>query len=186
MIVRDAELRDARGIAEVHVRSWQAAYAGIIPDEELARLSVDQREQFWTQILSKGQRATFVLVNRDLVVGWSAFGPARDEDCDPALVAELYGIYLLPEYWSMGYGKQLYGATETRIRQSLVANLVLWVFEKNARARSFYEAVGYRLESERQKQRRFAGAIAMELRYRKLLDETANIGDTTVILPPKA
>ena len=42
MIVRDAELRDARGIAEVHVRSWQAAYAGIIPDEELARLSVDQ------------------------------------------------------------------------------------------------------------------------------------------------
>jgi len=58
-------------------------------------------------------------VNRDLVVGWLGFGPARDEDCDPALVAELYGIYLLPEYWSMGYGKQLYGATETRIRQSL-------------------------------------------------------------------
>jgi len=60
------------------------------------------------------------------------FWAARDEDFDPALVAELYGIYLLPECWSMGYGKQLYGATETRIRQSLVANLVLWVFEKNA------------------------------------------------------
>jgi hypothetical protein len=54
MIVRDAELRDARGIAEVHVRSWQAAYAGIIPDEELARLSVDQREQFWGR-LTKGE-----------------------------------------------------------------------------------------------------------------------------------
>ena len=54
MIIRDAELRDARGIAEVHVRSWQAAYAGIVPDEDLARLSVDQREQFWAQILSKG------------------------------------------------------------------------------------------------------------------------------------
>jgi hypothetical protein len=45
MIIREAELRDARGIAEVHVRSWQAAYAGIIPDEEFARLSVDQREE---------------------------------------------------------------------------------------------------------------------------------------------
>jgi hypothetical protein len=44
-----------------------------------------------------------------------------------------------------GYGKQLYRATETRIRQSLVENLVLWVFEKNTRARSFYEAVGYLL-----------------------------------------
>ena len=92
MIIRDAELRDARGIAEVHVRSWQAAYVGIVPDEDLARLSVDQREQFWTQILSKDERATFVLVNGDLVVGWSGFGPARDEDCDQALVAELYGI----------------------------------------------------------------------------------------------
>jgi hypothetical protein len=70
MIIRDAELRDARGIAEVHVRSWQAAYAGIVPDEDLAQLSVDEREQFWAQILSKGVCATFVLVNRDLVVGW--------------------------------------------------------------------------------------------------------------------
>ena len=61
MIIQDAELRDARGIAEVHVRSWQAAYVGIVPDEDLARLSVDQREQFWTQILSKDERATFVL-----------------------------------------------------------------------------------------------------------------------------
>jgi ribosomal protein S18 acetylase RimI-like enzyme len=168
MIIREAELRDARGIAEVHVRSWQAAYAGIVPDEELARLSVDQREEFWTQILKKEERAPFVAVNGDLVLGWSGFGPARDEDCDPARVAELYGIYLLPEYWSMGYGKELYRATETRIRQSLIDNLVLWVFEKNARARSFYEAVGYRPEG-RQKLMYFPGATAMEFRYRKLL-----------------
>ena len=47
MIIRDAELRDARGIAEVHVRSWQTAYAGIVPDEDLAQLSVDERGQFW-------------------------------------------------------------------------------------------------------------------------------------------
>jgi ribosomal protein S18 acetylase RimI-like enzyme len=91
------------------------------------------------------------------------------------LVAELYGIYLLPEYWSMGYGKQLYRATETRIRQNLVENLVLWVFKNNTRARSFYEAVGYRLESGKQKEARFAGATtAMEVRYRKPLNgETA-------------
>ena len=99
----------------------------------------------WAQILSKGVRATLVLVNRNLVVGWSGFGPARDEDCDPILVAELHGIYLLPEYWSMGYGKQLYRATETHSSQGSVENLPIWVFEKNTRARSFYEAVGYRI-----------------------------------------
>ena len=36
--------------------------ACIVPDEDLAQLSVDEQEQFWAQILSKGVRATFVLV----------------------------------------------------------------------------------------------------------------------------
>jgi ribosomal protein S18 acetylase RimI-like enzyme len=172
---RDAEPRDARGIAEVHVRSWQAAYVGIVPDEELAQLSVDQREQSWTQILSKNDRRTFVLVNGDLVVGWSGFGPARDEDCDPALVAELYSIYLLPEYWTLGYGKQLYRATETRIGQNLAKSVVLWVFKKNARARRFYETIGYRLERGRRKEMRFARTTAVEIRYRKQLEQSPRI-----------
>ena len=107
-------------------------------------------------------------------MGWSSFGPARDEDCDPALFAELYGIYLLPAYWTMGCGKQLYRATETRIRQTLIDNLVLWVFEKNTRARRFYEAVGYRLEPGKQKEMHFVGANPVQVRYRKLLREETN------------
>jgi GNAT superfamily N-acetyltransferase len=46
-------------------------------------------------------------VNQELVVGWAGFGSPRDEDCDPAVVAELYGLYLLPEYWGLGFGQQL-------------------------------------------------------------------------------
>jgi ribosomal protein S18 acetylase RimI-like enzyme len=169
VITRDAELCDARGIAKVHVRSWQAAYAGIVPDEDLARLSLGQREQFWTGILSKDERATLVLVDGHLVAGWSSFGPARDEDCDPTLFTELYGIYLLPEYWSTGCGKQLYRATETRIRRNSIENLVLWVFEKNTRARRFYEAIGYRLENGKQKEMHFVGTTAVQVGYRKPL-----------------
>ena len=30
-------------VAEAHVRSWQAAYAAIVPDEDLAQLSVDAK-----------------------------------------------------------------------------------------------------------------------------------------------
>ena len=43
MNIRAAVAADARGIAEVHVRSWQAAYRGQIPDSVLAGLSVDAR-----------------------------------------------------------------------------------------------------------------------------------------------
>jgi GNAT superfamily N-acetyltransferase len=169
MTFRDAELRDARAIAEVHVRAWRAAYVGIVPEAELARLSVEEREELWTQFLSKGERSILFFANRHLVAGWAGFGPPRDEDCDPALVAELYGLYLLPAYWGMGLSRQLYGAIETRMRRSLVENLVLWVFEKNARARRFYEVSGYRLETGIQHEMRFTEAHVAMVRYRKSL-----------------
>ena len=47
MIIREPSKDDARGLAEVHVRSWQAAYKGQLPDDILDNLSVDQREQQW-------------------------------------------------------------------------------------------------------------------------------------------
>ena len=82
---------------------------------------------------------------------------------------------------SMVYGKELYRATETRIRQSLVENLVLWVFEKNTRARSFYEAVGYRLESGKQKEMRFAGATtAMEVPLSEAAERRDRFGDEVI------
>jgi GNAT superfamily N-acetyltransferase len=169
VVIRDADLSDARGIAEVHVRSWQAAYAGIVAKEDLARLSLSQREQFWTEILSENERTTLIFVDGHLIAGWASFGPARDEDCNPIQFAELYGIYLLQEYWSTGCGKQLYRTTETRIRRNSIENLVLWVFEKNTRARRFYEANGCRLENGKQKEMRFPGTTALQVRYRKQL-----------------
>ena len=82
---------------------------------------------------------------------------------------ELYGLYLLPEYWGMGFGQELYGAIETWMRRSPVESLVLWVFERNARARRFYEARGYRLETRMQDEMSFAEGVAKIVRYRKIL-----------------
>ena len=55
MIIRDAELREARGIAEAHVRSWQAAYAAIVPDEDLAQLLVDAELAGTTALYPRSQ-----------------------------------------------------------------------------------------------------------------------------------
>ena len=93
MVIRDAELRDARGIAEVHIRSWQAAYVGIVPDEDLSRLSLSQREQFWMEILSENECTTLIFLDGHLIAGWASFGPARDEDCDPIQFTELWHLF---------------------------------------------------------------------------------------------
>ena len=52
--IRVATEGDAAGIARVHVRSWQEAYAGIVPDAYLASLDADERTAQWRTYLREG------------------------------------------------------------------------------------------------------------------------------------
>lgn len=47
LYVREAQIADAEAIARAHVDTWRTAYQGLVPDEYLAWLSYEQREQFW-------------------------------------------------------------------------------------------------------------------------------------------
>ncbi|MSO21320.1 MAG: hypothetical protein EXQ56_12860 [Acidobacteria bacterium] len=52
VFIREGNLSDADAIARVHVRSWQATYAGILPSELLYSLSVEDRSRRWAMLLS--------------------------------------------------------------------------------------------------------------------------------------
>jgi len=61
--VRRAVPHDAAPIGGVHVRAWQVAYRGLMPDEVLDGLSVEQREQMWQQALASQEgQAVYVAV----------------------------------------------------------------------------------------------------------------------------
>jgi hypothetical protein len=68
---------DIGDLARVHVQSWQAAYAGLLDADYLARLSVEERMLSWQRILAAGESSTWVA--RDdggRVQAFSATGPA--------------------------------------------------------------------------------------------------------------
>ena len=79
-VFRNAHSDDVRGIAEVHVRSWQAAYRGQVPDSYLEGLSVAKRELMWTEILKDQMRGVLVAEDEARIVGFASFGPVRDEE----------------------------------------------------------------------------------------------------------
>jgi hypothetical protein len=60
--IRLARAADAPAIAEIHVLSWQAAYAGQLPDDYLDNLSISDRQHRWEQALSEPMRPGHVLV----------------------------------------------------------------------------------------------------------------------------
>jgi hypothetical protein len=70
VIIRIATIDDAIDIAAVHVRSWQTAYRGMIPDDFLASQSVEKRLPMWLRRL-----ADRMLLNVPLWRKWTASSP---------------------------------------------------------------------------------------------------------------
>ncbi|MHC0551926.1 hypothetical protein [Salinicoccus sp. CNSTN-B1] len=60
MNIRKAHLKDAEGVARVHVDSWRTTYGGIIPDDYLNGLSYEQRTELWKNNI--GKKGNYVLV----------------------------------------------------------------------------------------------------------------------------
>ncbi len=170
-IVRPARAEDAGQIALVHVRSWQGAYRGLIPQAFLDGLDVAQRTRTWERALAETDNPRAgVLVADDgrNVVGFVGYFPSRDPDADPDLIGEIGAIYLLPGAWGGGIGKRLMEAALGRLAGAGFTQVTLWVLDSNDRARRFYEAGGWSADGAA-KQDDSRGFPLSEVRYRRSL-----------------
>lgn len=143
--VRRAAVEDARAIAEIHVRSWRAAYAGQLPDRLLRRLSVADLEAGWRLRLTAPPRGNHVLLVEQepgRAVGFAGVGPSRDPDAD-GQTGELEALYLDPECWRQGLGRLLHDHALTQLWRDGYGVATLWVLRSNHAARRFYAKAGW-------------------------------------------
>lgn len=149
LTIRREEPADAEAIARVHVRSWQAGYAGIMPEEVLGRLNpaawAQRRRDLGTA--DPAHPFTTLLAEVDgAVVGFTTFGPYRNNqdrsDLDPAY-GEILAMYVDPSSWGGGTGRALLAAARAGLAERGWTEYRLWVLHDNARARRFYERAGH-------------------------------------------
>ncbi|HEY2781981.1 MAG TPA: GNAT family N-acetyltransferase [Steroidobacteraceae bacterium] len=166
MHIRQATVADAQGIASVHVSSWQIAYRGIVPDTYLDALSVEARANGWREMLARGgPQEVWITVEDHDITGWAAFGPSRDEDASPA-TGELAAIYVSPQLWSTGIGRNLWHRARDRLKELGFKDVTLWVLQENARAIRFYRAAGFLPNELSQKQINRGGKNLTEIRFK--------------------
>lgn len=174
MLIRPAESDDARRIATVHVRSWQAAYRGLIPQEYLDRLDPAERMPEWKSTLAEmslpGKGILVAEIDGE-IAGFAGLCPTRDEDEDPEKVGEVAAIYLAPEAWGTGVGRRLMTAAVEALAQAGYEQATLWVLDTNERARRFYQAAGWRPDGAVKKDVRWGFSLD-EVRYRRRLPAT--------------
>ena len=159
---------DAWPLAAVDVASWQSAYRGLLPDDYLDALSVEQRAADWQRRLlghdAERGRSTLVADEDGEILGFLRFGP--DED-DPT-AGFVFLLYVLPARWRSGVGAALMAAGEARLREMGFTSAALAVLEANDRARRFYEQLGWRTDGARQHET-YGGRELAVLRYTRSL-----------------
>ena len=166
MEVRVASVDDAEAVAAVHVRSWQGAYRGLIPDAYLDALSVRRRGEIWTRILAEAdlpRTGAFVLQDGLEVIGFIHVAPTRDDDL-PASTGEVTALYVAPSAWGLGGGRQLLDTAKDNLKTAGFATGALWVLETNLAARRFYEREGWAPDGARKIEER-GDWVLLEVRY---------------------
>jgi ribosomal protein S18 acetylase RimI-like enzyme len=152
VMIREARIVDAAGIARVHVESWRTTYRGIVPAAYLDALSVENRQRGWERQLAAAADTIDVFVAEEVpsgeIVGFVSGGPEQT-GTEAAFPWELHAIYLLADRQRRGVGRRLTAALVERLRQRGAASLLLWVLKQNLPARHFYEALGGSVVRER-------------------------------------
>lgn len=155
---------DERAIAEIHVKGWRWAYRDLMPQDVLASLSVQRREEQWRVALAPGREWPAVWVaGPRRVAGFIASGPPETEEPVPGTV-QLYAIYVDPGAVGTGVGRALMDRAVRDYRARGLERAFLYVLEGNDRARRFYEAAGWAPDGT-DRWEEFGGTRLRELRY---------------------
>jgi GNAT superfamily N-acetyltransferase len=142
LTVRDATANDAIGVARVHIRAWQAAYRGLLPDEHLDGLREEERASRYSLGATGSEIPETILAVYDGAIrGFASIGPSRDVDLPDA--GELCALYIDPPHWREGIGSLLVTHGYERLRARGFDEAILWLLVGNDGAERFYRADGW-------------------------------------------
>ena len=159
--IRPALPEDADAIAHVHVLSWQSTYRGLIPQDILDDLSVEQRKDWWQRtITGPSQNEVLVVDDAGQLVGFAGYGSERAGN--RVYRGELLAIYLLEQHQRKGWGRSLVRAAAQGLLKRGITSMLVWVLSDNP-SRYFYE----KLEAVylRQKPLEIGGVLYQESAY---------------------
>ena len=153
ILVRYAVPEDCGALGEIMAVSFRSAFGGFISQETLDRCAVAENCAGLLASLPKEMTTAAGWVDGKLM-GLLVCSEHPDGR------AEIEAIHSLPESWGTGLGAAM---LDFALKGRAVG---LWAFEKNARARRFYEKHGFAFTGERRISE-FDGAV--EVRYERKL-----------------
>ena len=128
-------------IAALNAAGWRAGFHGLISDAYLT--AYDGLPQLRHETLAgPGEHdIQLVAVERKVIVGWVAGGPAHEDDLGLGAY-EVRACYVDPDRWRTGVGRRLLAALIDRLDPGQWSHLVLWTVRDAAPTNAFYRSLG--------------------------------------------
>jgi len=158
IVIRSANPSDAPHVAEILMRSWEAAYRGIMPADFIQARNSLRPEQY-KQLLAADERTYYVICNGERIVGYMRIVNASEGDDAASSAYDLEQIYLHPDCWRQGIGTQAMAFACALARDAGKSAMVVWVLSENTAAIAFYEKCGF-----------FADGAKRQWNYGKVLE----------------
>ena len=144
--IRKAVVSDVTDIVTINIKTWKIAYKGIIPQDHLDSLSINDKIPRWTKTinnLKENKKELFVAeisnLNGSEIVGFSLGGPSHFEDYK--IDGDLHAIYVLPKYWKQGIGTLLFNSVIKFFLSMKFKTMIIWSLKENS-ACNFYKKMG--------------------------------------------
>ena len=141
LTIRYARRDDIYNVATFLHDCWQTEYRGIITDDFLDAMTVDERHSGLLRRFDEGVSEFLLMYDGEELIGAAVFGKSFTEGYGED--GEISAIYLQSGYIGKGYGHRLFTEVERKLTAKGYAHLVLDLLEGNARALRFYLAHGY-------------------------------------------
>jgi len=148
--VRPARAHEAEDIARVQAVAWRTAYRSLLPLEVLDGWDESAAARTWAAAITAPPtpgHGVLVAVERDVVVGFAAYGPAELSDGEAQHPAgpttEVATLLVEPRWGRRGHGSRLLAAVADLAAGSGARRLQSWLPEADRVSARFFESAGW-------------------------------------------
>ena len=140
-IIRKKKKEDCKEIAHIVTISWNETYKGIVPDEILNNLYLNEEERALNSYNSFDEKENhqYVLEVNNNIVGFVNVGLSKDLSYEKC--GEIYAIYVLNKYKGNGFGKELIDVGIKELKAMNFDKMLIGCLDGNP-SNDFYKHIG--------------------------------------------
>jgi lincosamide nucleotidyltransferase A/C/D/E len=164
VVVRLGAVEDVPAVCAIRIRSWRAAYAGLMPQPVIDAIDIGTMWSTWCASVRHPPSPSTQLFVGGPPGEVHAYAWVRPDD-ESRTAAYVGAIYSDPSAWGTKAGWTVFSAAVAFLRGQGFDDLNLWMLKGNERAGRFYERAGWVPAGEEQTTQTSAGSY-VEVRYR--------------------